>query len=346
MQRYSAVLILVSGIAFTAAVSMAQNPGQRLELDRKGETIVLEPYAPNILRVTLSLQHDPALAKPGYGFVASPDASRLERKPDGEGGRVSVVEDRRHRGHGLMTLRCRSQTMDIAKYFNGSTPGAHITFRTPDGKKLLEMTGWSQAVPNHKDGTAELAQRPPADRPGSFLLWAQRLLRRTTSTTTAWGRTRRAFSTIAATPVRCWADYLATGGPSCCVPFLVTNKGYGLVWDNPSKTTIEPGFNEQTRWTSEVGDRVSFFVIAGDTADEIYAGYRLLTGPNADAAQGGLRLHPVQAALRKPGGSAGTWPRAIATAICPPMCWWWTGSTTPRWARWTSIRSTGPTRRR
>jgi alpha-glucosidase (family GH31 glycosyl hydrolase) len=38
------------------------------------------------------------------------------------------------------------------------------------------------------------------------------------------------------------------------------------------------GFNEQTRWTSEVGDRVSFFVIAGNTTDEIYAGYRLLTG--------------------------------------------------------------------
>jgi alpha-D-xyloside xylohydrolase len=63
------------------------------------------------------------------------------------------------------------------------------------------------------------------------------------------------------------------------VPFLVTNKGYGLLWDNASKTTIEPGFNEQTRWISEAGDRVSFFVIAGATADEIYSGYRLLTGP-------------------------------------------------------------------
>jgi len=39
-----------------------------------------------------------------------------------------------------------------------------------------------------------------------------------------------------------------------------------------------PGFNEHTRWTSEVGDRVSFFVIAGNTTNEIYAGYRLLTG--------------------------------------------------------------------
>jgi alpha-D-xyloside xylohydrolase len=63
------------------------------------------------------------------------------------------------------------------------------------------------------------------------------------------------------------------------VPFLVTNKGYGLLWDNPSRTTIEPGFNEQTRWKSEVGDRVSFFVITGNTMDEIYAGYRLLSGP-------------------------------------------------------------------
>ena len=63
------------------------------------------------------------------------------------------------------------------------------------------------------------------------------------------------------------------------MPFLVTNKGYGLLWDNPSKTTIETGFNERTKWTSEAGDRVSFFVIAGATEDEIYAGYKLLTGP-------------------------------------------------------------------
>jgi alpha-D-xyloside xylohydrolase len=56
--------------------------------------------------------------------------------------------------------------LDIAKYFNGSTPGAHITFRTPAGAKLLELTGWSQAVPNHKDGTAWLVyDRRPTDPP-------------------------------------------------------------------------------------------------------------------------------------------------------------------------------------
>jgi alpha-glucosidase/alpha-D-xyloside xylohydrolase len=78
--------------------------------------------------------------------------------------------------------------------------------------------------------------------------------------------------------IRCWHDYGAVGGENVCVPFMVSSLGYGLIWDNPSKTTIDLGFNGQNVWTSEVGDRVSYFVIAGDNTDEIYAGYRLLTG--------------------------------------------------------------------
>ena len=41
-------------------------------LDRGDSTIVLEPYAPNIIRVTLSLLRQPALAPPGYGFTGHP----------------------------------------------------------------------------------------------------------------------------------------------------------------------------------------------------------------------------------------------------------------------------------
>jgi alpha-D-xyloside xylohydrolase len=73
MQRFLSVFALVAGITLIAVCSQAQNPSQRLELDRKGETIVLEPYAPNILRVTLSLQPESALASPGYGVLAAPD---------------------------------------------------------------------------------------------------------------------------------------------------------------------------------------------------------------------------------------------------------------------------------
>ncbi len=43
--------------------------------------------------------------------------------------------------------------------------------------------------------------------------------------------------------IRCWHDYGAIGGEDVCVPFMVSSRGYGLVWDNPSKTTIDLGFN-------------------------------------------------------------------------------------------------------
>jgi alpha-D-xyloside xylohydrolase len=58
----------------------------------------------------------------------------------------------------------------------------------------------------------------------------------------------------------------------------VPTNGYGLIWDNPSPTEISAGLYGRTTWHSNVGERVSYFVIAGDSTDEIYAGYRKLTG--------------------------------------------------------------------
>ena len=52
-----------------------------------------------------------------------------------------------------------------------------------------------------------------------------------------------------------------------------------LLWDNPSQDHDSASDSTtRTQWTSDVGQRVSFFVIAGKSYDEIYSGYRLLTG--------------------------------------------------------------------
>jgi alpha-D-xyloside xylohydrolase len=273
MPRFSTIAAGFAGIVLTAVSAIAQSPSQRLELDRKGETIELEPYAPNILRVTLSLKHDPAVAAPGYGFIATPAAEgwSAAETPEADVYKSSRIVASVERPQG-------SSWDESGSYFPSSTPAAHITFTTPEGKKLLEMRGWTQAVPNQKDGTAEiLHDRRPTD-PEFFTVGAS-FASPDDEHYYGLGQNQEGFLDHRGHAVRCWNDYLATAAPSTCVPFLVTNKGYGLVWDNPSKTLIEPGFNEQTRWTSQVGDRVSFFVIAGETADEIYAGYRLLTGP-------------------------------------------------------------------
>ena len=265
------------------SLSGADYRRQRLELNRTGETIVLEPYAPNILRVTLSLQREPALSTPGYGVVAGPDgagwnASQTAQADVYRSPRMVVSVDREVPDDPPL------QTMvDIGKYFNGSAPGTHITFRTPDGTKLLELTGWTQDELNHKSGTAALEHdRRPNDPP--FYTVSATFASPDDEHYYGLGQNQEGFLDHRGHPVHCWADYTAPAGPSFCVPFLITNKGYGLLWDNASKTIIEPGFNERTRWVSEAGDRVSFFVIAGATADEIYSGYRLLTGPSAYAA--------------------------------------------------------------
>jgi alpha-D-xyloside xylohydrolase len=266
-------------MVFTGASVTAQSSSQRLEVDRGGATIVLEPYAPNILRVTLSLKRAPALAAPGYGFVAAaaPDGWSATQTPQADVYRSARMVATVERDQPSTKPPDPNQAA-LGSYFSGSAPGAHITFTTPDGKKLLEMTGWSQAVPNQKDGTADvLRDRRPTD--ADFFTVGATFVSPDDEHYYGLGQNHEGFLDHRGHPVHCWADYEAPAAPSFCVPFLVTNKGYGLVWDNPSKTTFEPGFNEQTRWTSQVGDRVSFFVIAGDTADEIYAGYRLLTGP-------------------------------------------------------------------
>jgi alpha-D-xyloside xylohydrolase len=248
----------------------------QIVLNRGDSTIVFEPYAPNIIRVTLSKSKEQAVAPPGYGFVASPSTQGWTRE-DSAGGiayrssRMVVSLEAVHPGNPLPTQ------VDISKFFVGSAPTAHIDFRTPEGKTLLKMEGWSMSVPNHKDGNAGiLHDKRPSDQP--FFQVGATFRSPDDEHYYGLGQNQEGYLDHRGHTIECWNNYTATAGPSTCVPFVITNYGYGLIWDNPSKTTIEPGFNEQTKWISEVGNRVSFFVIAGKTSDEIYSGYRQLTG--------------------------------------------------------------------
>ncbi len=262
-------------------VFLAQAQQDKIVIARGPSTIAIEPYAPNIVRVTLSLIKEQALAAPGYGFVGAPSPKgwSYAHSDDADVYKSSQMVVTLAGQHGHAGPRVQTQ-VDISKFFNGSTPGADIKFATPDGTMLLHMEGWSQSVPNHKDGNAGLANdRRPTDP--EFYQVGATFASPDDEHYYGLGQNQEGYLDHRAHTVHCWQDYVAAGGPSSCVPFLVTNKGYGLIWDNPSRTTIEPGFNEQTRWISEVGERVSFFVIAGKTTDEIYAGYRQLTGATA-----------------------------------------------------------------
>jgi alpha-D-xyloside xylohydrolase len=260
------------------AVSQAQSAETNVVLSRGAATVVLEPYAPNIIRVTLSLQKDEALAAPGYGITAKPSASgwTYEHTEDADIYRSSRLVVTLPVPHSSGKAPLRTQ-VDIGKYFNGSTPWAPVKVSTPDGTVLSDLQGWEQAVPNHKDGDTEIDyDKRPSDKP--FYQVGAWFASPDDEHYYGLGENQEGYLDHRGHSIDCWNNYTAPAGPTFCVPLLVTNKGYGLLWDNPSQTTIDPGFNEQTRWISQVGNRVSYFVIAGKSTDEIYSGYRLLTG--------------------------------------------------------------------
>ena len=248
-------------------------------LDRDGRTIVVEPYGPNIVRVTLSKTHAAAVTAPGYGFVGTPAATGWAHEQDEakddvyRSGRLVVRVSPQHlpqdRLPHAMALDEINQSLR-GIYFHGSSKspdGDEISVETAAGKMLLTLRNWSMHPNPPANGQNDLGSRVSAtfDSPTDEHYYGL-------------GQQQQGLLDLRDHQIRCWHDYNAPGGENVCVPFLVSSHGYGLIWDNPSKTTIDLGFNQKNVWSSEVGDRVSFFVIAGETTDEIYEGYRQLTG--------------------------------------------------------------------
>jgi alpha-D-xyloside xylohydrolase len=61
-------------------------------------------------------------------------------------------------------------------------------------------------------------------------------------------------------------------------PFLISTAGYGILWDNYSKTIYEDNGKINASIWSDMGDNIDYYFIAGKNMDEVIAGYRNLTG--------------------------------------------------------------------
>ncbi|HUB50831.1 MAG TPA: TIM-barrel domain-containing protein [Terracidiphilus sp.] len=271
---------LIAASLFSSAATAQSGP---LVLDRgRGSVIALEAYAPNIVRITMSTDQAAAATPPGYGFVAHPSADGWAHEHQADGSDVyrSVQMVVRIAPPDLpndklpQPMPLDAINNELREHFfppSGSGSGPHndeILVTTAEGNTLLHMRTWSM-FPEKAD-TAEPEAKiyrvgANFDSPSDEHYYGL-------------GQQQKGWMDLRDHEIHCWHDYGAIGGEDLCVPFMVSTSGYGLIWDNPSKTTIDLGFNQRNVWSSEVGDRVSYFVIAGNTTDEIYEGYRLLTG--------------------------------------------------------------------
>lgn len=229
-------------------------------LDRHGSLVSIEPYAPNIVRVTIATDRTQVDAPPGEGPNAKPDATGWTHRSEAAGDSFAS---------GAMTLTVNAQAWPKAptqmqRYFAPALPPVSIRVADARGATVTEMTDWEMA-PHVVNGEKTFRVGASfAVQPGEHYY--------------GLGQNQEGQLDLKGRTIDCRHNYDAPAGETVCVPFMVTNKGYGIVWDNPSATTVSPGLGNATHWQSEVGERVSFFVITGATADDLYAGYARLTG--------------------------------------------------------------------
>lgn len=252
--------LLATGTALAALAATPALAAPLSTVDRNGAQVAIEPYAPNIVRVTIALDRTLADAAPGPGPNAPADATGWAHRTDQSGDIFASS---------AMTLTVKAQPWPAAptqmqRYFAPSLPPVAITVTRPDGRPIAEMTGWEMS-PHTVNGEQTFRVGASfAVQPGEHYY--------------GLGQNQEGVLDLKGRTIDCRHNYDAPAGETVCVPFMVTNKGYGIVWDNPSALKVMPGLHNATQWQSEVGERISFFVITGDTTDQLYAGYARLTG--------------------------------------------------------------------
>ncbi|MBI9050190.1 MAG: glycoside hydrolase family 31 protein [Anaerolineaceae bacterium] len=61
------------------------------------------------------------------------------------------------------------------------------------------------------------------------------------------------------------------------IPFFVSSKGYGFLWNNPAIGRVELG-NTATHWVAEAAPQIDYWITAGDTPAEIMSNYADVSG--------------------------------------------------------------------
>jgi alpha-D-xyloside xylohydrolase len=71
---------------------------------------------------------------------------------------------------------------------------------------------------------------------------------------------------------------LSQENTNIAIPLLVSTNGYGIFWNNPSRSRVNNRFIHMLYLSAEVADRIDYYFLYGPEPDQIVAHYRELTG--------------------------------------------------------------------
>lgn len=204
----------------------------QIVLSRQGRVVVLEPYAPNIIRITLSSETTPAIAAAGYGFVGTPSITGWAHEQDSGGyevirsGRmvIRVAPENLPAPH-AMQLDALNQS--LREHYFGGGPRRNgpyndtISITTASGKPLLTMRNWFM-MPNWRAASSGSAESEPNADTG----YRVSAVFDSPVVEHYYGldQHQQGFLDLRDRRIECWHEYNAIGGETVCVPFMVSSR--------------------------------------------------------------------------------------------------------------------------
>ncbi len=216
-------------------------PSQRWAYPVKGGILAFVPYGPSVIRVTFTSGTADQVVPSGWGIIASP-SGEASWSTGTDGGVDTLHSDqlvlKLDKDQGGFEAT-RADGRPVCKYLGGT-----LTPATVSGEATNTVTGtFSAGDDEHYFGLGQHQDGVLDLRGRQLNIW------------------------------HAYSKRQVIG-----FPFLVSTRNYAIMWDNPSRSKLDCAVDGKTSWSSETGRAISFFLIVGNNADEVYTGYRNLTG--------------------------------------------------------------------
>lgn len=207
---------------------------------RAHERVLVVPWGRNGCRVRVT--HDADFVDLPQGLLPAPDTP--------QGADVSIEEDRVRLVHGKITVTLSGQRGRLA------------FARTSDGRELLEEP---------EKTTAEHLARTFTPNVGTWRI-EQRFVPGETERLYGLGQRQHGFLNQKG----CTMD-LMHRNTEVSIPFLLSSKGYGFLWNHPGLGQVALGRND-TRWTADAARQIDYYVVVDDDPASILRRYAEVTG--------------------------------------------------------------------
>jgi alpha-D-xyloside xylohydrolase len=227
-------------------ILLARRVGDAVEIQHGDEVLLVEPWGPDAARV-----------RAGRHRIRPDLPGALDERPAAPDATIEIGDDRAELRNGRLIVR-------VAIECETRAPAVVLSFlRAADGAVLLS----EQRIHFNSDGTRAFS----GNRAGSYAIDQQFFAYEGER---LYGMGQRSHGSL---DLKGMSLDLHHRNGEVSIPFVISSRGYGLLWNMPGLGRVDFGRNA-TRWHADMAVQVDYWVVAGPGPRGILARYADVTG--------------------------------------------------------------------